>query len=454
MSIKDLRNKLKPVSVTALQDQDKELNQQLGKKENTNTDLHKIEDGRNVFRIYPPHEQLDENGKPNSFAEPKVVSFVPGMVADRDQEGNPKKDSNGKVVLKKGIRPVFNSKIHGKRDKYGNSFSKDLIEEFIRIAHEKAKDLSDDERKKYLAPVYGVFVSKGHQNNINGINYQSTWEIYADKLSGDSWKFARLEIKKSIKNRMNKIAATESANDPLGTDPFTDLDTGRPLVVIYNSQATKAEDYYSAELDNTTEEVVLEGGRKVRALKEFPITDDRLTHFANETPLSKIFRNVFTNKDLEIQLQGLKMVDEQYKMGIFETEEFQNVYEEILETYPPQDDSEEEQTTTSTTNTSKEVKDVKTDLPFDEDEDDFSKMSRDELIEFSKVNDTKIMIKPISIMSDNDLRERIREWYRLQMTSSTQQDTQTEEQKTENVDRPLTAKEKLALLQAKKADQK
>lgn len=455
--IKDLRNKLKPVNSALLAEQDKKLNEQLGKKDsNYSSDLHKIEDGKNVFRIYPPHDQLDQYGKPNSFAEPKVVSFVPGMVADRDGDGNPKKDGDGNFILKKGIRPVFNSKIHGKKDKFGESYSKDLIEEFIRIAHEKSKLIDiEDERKKYLAPIYGVFISKGHQNNINGINYQSTWEAYADKLVGENWKLSRLEIKKAVKNRMNKIAATESSNDPLGTDPFTDLDTGRPLIIIYNSDAKKPEDYYQADLDNSTEEIVLEGGRKVKALKEYPISDERVMEFFKQEPLAKIFRNVFTNKDLDIQLQGLKMVDENFKMGIFETEEFQSIYEEILEIYPP---SEEEESTTETTTShseTKEVKTVRTDLLFDKDADDFSLMTREELIDFSKVNETKIIIKPISIMSDDDLRERLREWFRVQTTTSetvTEDKVEVVEEKTEEI-KPLTAKEKLELLQKKKSEQ-
>lgn len=487
MSIQDLRKKLKPVPISSLQEQDQELNRTLGKKVFSNQDQHKIEDGRNTFRIYPPHEQKDANGRINPFAEPKVLAFVPAMVGDKDDKGDYKKNEKGEILVKKGYKPVFNAKIHGLKDKSGNPLTKDLIEEFIRIATDKSKEIEDEEaRKKYMLPINGQYL-KGGSNNVNGIGYQATWEVYADKLIGENWKFGTLELKKAVKNRMNSIAATESANDPLGTDPFTDLDDGRPIIIIYNSNAKKAEEYYTTEIDTTTEDVVLEGGRKVKALKEFPISDERLELFAKATPLSEIYRNVFRRSDLEIQLNGLKMIDEQYSMGIFNTEEFQAIYEEIVEFYPEEETTEQTTTaiqeaevvvesTTSTTqkpdenglvqeplvSTKVEEVKIKTDLPFDDDADDFSKMTREDLIEFSQINATGILIKPKSMMSDNDLRERLREWVRsLSVTKEVVEEAKVEKveevQKVEKVEettvvtteRPLTAKERLEALKKK-----
>ena len=471
MSIQDLRNKLKPVPVSSLQEQDQELNRTLGKKVFTNQDQHKIEDGRNTFRIYPPHESKDVNGRINPFAEPKVLSFVPAMVGDKDEKGDYKKNEKGEIQVKRGFKPVFNAKVHGLKDKSGNPLTKDLIEEFIRIATDKSKEIEDEEtRKKYMLPINGQYI-KGGSNNVNGIGYQATWEVYADKLVGETWKFGSLELKKAVKNRMNSIAATESANDPLGTDPFTDLDDGRPVVIIYNSNAKKAEEYYITEIDTTTEEVVLEGGRRVKALKEYPISDERLEIFAKATPLCEIYRNVFKRSDLEIQLNGLKMIDEQYSMGIFNTEEFQAIYEEIVEFYPEEteqittqkledENSLEKELLVSTQTTVKEVEKVqiKTDLPFDDDADDFSKMTREDLIEFSQINSTGILIKPKSMMTDDNLRERLREWVRsLSVNKEVVEEKVEEVQKVEKVEettvvtpeKPLTAKERLEALKKK-----
>ena len=476
MSIQDLRKKLKPVPVASLEEQDRQLDQTMGRNSGGDTKQLKIDVGRNVFRFFPPHEPLDVNGKPNPFAEPKVIVYLPAYVAERDEQGKEIVEG-GKTKMKLSVKPVFNAKVHGKKDKLGNSLTKDLVEEFIRLANEKAKTLAtEDEKKKFLLPIYGNY-SKDKTKNINGITYRQSWEIWALKMNGQQGVFGKLEIGKAVKNALNKIAAVESANEPLGTDPFTDLESGRAVVIVYNNQADKPEDYYTTMIDNSTEDVELEGGRKARMLKVYPITDEQLLEFSNETSLEKMFRNVFKRRDLDLQLTGLKMLDDKNKMGIFETDEFQAIAEELSLQYPPDatDESTTEepstdndvmtsQTPANNTTASTTVQ-TTTDLPFENEAhepDEFDVMTRDELKEFNKDNGCGVIIKPASIMSDNDIRERLRSWTKSQsvvvdtttmpesFTKHLGENTASEEVVTETTTvRPLTPKERLEALKSK-----
>jgi len=480
MAIEDLRKKLKPVSVAVMEGQDKKLNDTLGIKEYSGRDGHKIEDGRNLFRIYPPHEPVDENGIANPFAEPKVITYLPAMVADKDKDGNFLKDGD-KVRLKLGVKPVFNSKVHGKLDSKRNPLTKDLVEEFIRIANEKAKTLtSKEEKERFLLPIYGAY-SPDPKLRVNGIVYQPKWEVYADKIKGDqsigyTSVFKPLEIGKAVKNRMNVISAMESANEPLGTDPYTDLDEGRAVVIVYKKDATDPKDYYTTEIDTATVEVEVMGGKKGKILRTFPITDDQLEVFAKAKPLTEVYRNVFKRSDLDTQLTGLKMLDEKYKMGIVETEEFQAIAEELMEQYPAEvkkgeetsqeSSSDDEPMTTSTTTlpvtTKTTTVGVRTDLPFDEDKDEFSDYTRDDLKEYNKDNNCGILVKPASQYTDEQFREDLRTWVRSQNVKANTETTipevdsatkhlgpETDKLNEVETKAPLSAKEKLELLKKK-----
>lgn len=453
MGLEDLRKKLKPTSVASMEEQDKQLDSSLGRNRSNNDHL-KIVDGYNLFRIFPPHDTLDDQGKPNPFAEPKVVVFLPAIVNQRDDQGKDILDDQGKPKKKEGVKPVFNAKIHGKRDKFGNPLTKDLVDEFIGLALSKSKSIeSEEERKAYLLPIFGQY-SKDSAKRVNGIIYNSTWEAYAVKISGDSWTFGILEIKKVVKNRLNAISAVESANEPLGTDPFTDLDEGRGLVVVYNSKADKAEDYYTTEIDSTTVEEILEGGRKIKTLRMLPITDEQLEKFSKATPLAKIFRNIFSRRDLDLQITGLEMIDTKWKLGIFKTEEFQTIVEELLEEYPEETGEGEEVVdseplTTNPTTTTTTIS-VRTDLPFDDDVDMFTSMTREEMKEFSKDNSTGIIIKPASLMTDDDLRNRLREWMRSEEVKVNTTEEQSKEVIVTEPEVKLSAKERLEQLKNKK----
>jgi len=454
MSISDLRQRLKPVPVSAIEEQDKELDQQMGRSHD-NPDRLSVEHGKNVFRIYPPHDSFDEKGRVNPFAEPKVITYLPGMVYDRTVDGEIKKDPEGKPLYKTGMKPVFNSKIHGKKDNSGYPVSEDLVDEFIRIAQERGREMDDSSRKQFMLPIYG-FYSKDPNKRINGVTYSQTWECYANKISNDgSSKFGLLELKKAVKNRINKISSNESSNEPLGTDPFTDIVEGRGLIIIYNKDADKPEDYYTTEIDSSTEMEDI-GGRMVKVLKTYPLSDEQIETFFKKDPLSKIYRNVFTRRDFDLQLAGLTIIDRKYDMKIVDSDEFIRIAEKISSFYPKEESSQEQEETNLTpiikpSEPAKKV-DVKSDLPFEVEEDFFTTMTREELKDFCKDNSTGIMVLPVSKMSDEKLRQELRHWLRASEGKDIHESEEVsdptllfEEEKTP----PMTARQKLEALKNK-----
>lgn len=437
MGIEDLRKRLKPVPVSTLVSDDAELDKVLGREKNSNDDLIKIRDGMNIFRLYPPHEPIDKFGKVNPFAEPLVVTYVPAYVNEKDDRGNFIKDANGAIKKKLSRKPVFNAVIHGKRTVTGQPATKDLVEEFIKIAVKNSQTMfeakDEEKRKKYLEPIYGVY-SPDPNKRVEGIMYSTKWTIYVDLIEGGvPTRFGRIEIGKSVKNDINSISAIESNDEPMGTDPFTDLDEGRCLKILYNSKATQAADYYTVSIDSTTEMMELSSGKKVPVLRTIPITDERLEIFAKAKPLSEIYRNVFSRRDFDIQLTGLKMLDSKYELCVFDTPEFQAIAEDIVKHYPIDEAKEEKEVvdesklegTTSehepldpqdslisgkTLGSVVEKKELSSTQQRVEETDMFSSMTRDELKEYSIEAMTGILLKPTSVMSDDDLRNELRVW--------------------------------------------
>jgi hypothetical protein len=389
------RSKFIRTSASQLQQDDKDLNKTLGRKERGNNKGHTLDDGHNLFRLYPAHPV--EMGGGRSFVEPFVQTFLPAMVQDKDKDGNVKKDNQGKPVMKLGVRPVWNTKAHGNK-------KKDLVEEFIILAGKTANamGLKGDSYKEYMKPIYGAY-SKDPNKNIQGVNYPLLWVVYADKYPGaNSASVPSLDefrLKKSVKDRLNSIAAMETSNDPLGTDPFTDLEEGKAVKIFYNKEAEKASDYYTTELDNSTVTEVI-NGKQYKLPKTYPLTDDQLENFLKLEPLAvKYGEKLATRKNFEAQLAGLELVDNKYQMGIFGLQEWGDIVIEIDSYYPEVDAP----IGTPTEAVSDVVEDV-----VEDDTDEFELMNRTELTAYAKSNKTGILVRPA--LDDEGLRQKLRAW--------------------------------------------
>jgi hypothetical protein len=417
------RAKFKPASVTKMQEADTQLNELTGRSNQGRAGMLKITNGKNVFRIYPAHpdETLPEDDQPG-FSEPSVKTFLPMMVDERDGDGK----ATGKK--KEGSRPIFNSRVHG-------DTPKDLVEEYIKLARKVAEsdyDTSTNEGKidkqKFLDKIYGKF-SKIASERLMGIQYKTNHVMYADKIVGENREFGRLGVKESIKVRLNQIAASEAEGEAMGVDPFTDLDDGRAIVITYNENSTTPAGYYITNLDTDIDKVT-------KMAKFYPIDDDRLEEFSKQTPLRAMYKNVFTRKDFELQLQGLEFFDAKNKMDLTEREEWVAILEEISEYYPHEVESAEQEETTPT------------ELP--EGVDEFTDMNRAQLKIYISTNKLGILIKPA--YTEDDIRDLVREALNESLSEPKPEPEVAVEEPKKEVAKPaaLSAKDRIAALRGKK----
>lgn len=416
------RSKFRATQVDVAIKKDEELKQTLGKKEYTS--YLKIDDSKsgNLFRIYPPHPY--EMGGGDVFAEPKVVCFLPMLVEEKNDKGEVVTDSMGRAKLVEKQKSVFNSRIHG-------GLEKDLVEEYVKYAlqvlEEKAKMVqSVDEQLKIQNQIEAIKGS--YQKKINGLKYNQSWVMYVDKITFDeerniSKKFGLLEIKPAVKNALNTLAAsTDSQDNPISTDPFTDPDHGRAIKIFYNPKPTSGSSntYYTVVFDSVTELKKLADGSSISANRTFPLSDKELEAFSEEEPLAKKFRGVFSQRDFTLQMNGLELFDKKHGIGIFNTPEFVSIIEEIAVTVPDKEEDEEEDQPAQRAVRETASAPIQAEKPlpayqdYDEDVEEDSKtqsdifdlMTRKELGQWHRDHKTGVQITPV--MSDDQIREYAR----------------------------------------------
>jgi hypothetical protein len=392
-----------------MKEADKKAAEILGKTDNAGRAGYlSIKEGVNVYRIYPPHPEADGGGI--WFAQPKATVFLPVLIEERDDEGKVIME-NGVARKKEGRKSVFNARIHGPQRILENGervpvFEKDLVDEYIRIAVKHAnekwpnvkrdeKSLAATEKAAFLSKIYGSFNQKDPKKSIQGLKYQLSWVSYVDEIVGTTKTFGRIEWKKTIKDRFNVLAALENANDPLGTDPFTDIDEGRAVIVTYDKNAVPKTNCYSTDIDSSTIEDVNSQGKKIKVQRTYPLSDQEIENWLKQPPLAKLLENVFTKKDFDLQLEGLERHDKFHKLGIFNSPEFQEVAEEIAGYFVNESDDEQDEEDENSEETSGEK------------HDQYSVMDRTELKKEIKKRELPITIK--SSMSEDDLRAFLRE---------------------------------------------
>jgi len=440
------RSKFKATKVATMVAKDKEVESALGKTRGERADTLTIEEGKNKFRFYPPHPE--DMGGGDVFAEPVVRCFLPMMVEEM-KDGKPVMEG-GRPKLKESAKPVFNSRIHGNTEK-------DLVEEYRKFAEKKAKDLYGEDSEKieeYLTPIKGRF-SKVASERIAGIQDRQTWVAYADKLTEDKdgnekFKFGRIEFNVSVKTRLNKLSAMEGGDEPLGTDPFTDPEAGRAVIVDYNKAAKKASDYYTTEMDATTVRTEI-NGKFYPVQKEYPLSDEQLENYLKYPTLKSLFRGAFKRRDFELQMKGLEFFDNKYKMGIWEEAEWADIVEEIAGYYPEESNEDSDEEGDGPVTASKPTTTTTTSEDEEEEGDEFDAMSRDELKAYNKENSLGIIVN--KALTDDKLRDAIR--VAVAANSVTGEEEEEEESKDEETpqakeDKKPSMAERLAALKAKK----
>lgn len=370
------RSKFRATSLVKNKESEDAVNNISNRGKYERTDALKLKDGKNYIRIYPPHP-----GKGGEvYAEPVMRVFLPMMVDEKDKGGNV-------TGQKESSKPVFNARQHG-------GFEKDLVDEYIRLTKEKAEGLDKKEKEELLAKIMGKYAKDPNQR-IAGIQYKVQYAMYANEVDvvGKVFgKFGKLEVGPAVKDGLNSAAASaEDDTNPMSVDPFSDADEGRLVVITYDSKATKPSDYYDVVIDS-----VSNGGR----LRLFPLSDDQLEAFDKLPSLHTMYHNVFKLNDFKLQLKGLEFFDTKFNIGIFETDEFLDIAEEIKAYFDEEVATAEQQ----------EAEPEYVDELVEQDEeiqDQFTNMSRLQLSSFSRSNPA-LKVKILPAMSDEEIRTALR----------------------------------------------
>jgi hypothetical protein len=299
------RSRLKATPLNKLKSQE-ELNKSKRPKGNFNADYHKIEDGDNIFRIFPPHPE--ELGGGETYSEPKTVTFLEVTKQKRDDNGKP---IDGEFEVKRA--PIFHAKVHG-------NLENDPVDAYIDFMKNRVLPDNFDgditELKKEVT------------NGKFGVKPSDGWVMWAAKKGKDGslGNLALLEVKPSVATQMTEIAAEFAGEDVQSPDPFTDIDEG--ICVVINKSGKDL---------NTEYKVSLEKKKKDKLNWELvptPIPDDLGEIFMSKDPLKKMYVGVYKRSDFELAVEGLKNFDTKFSKkhginGAFAYDEFLDILAEI-----------------------------------------------------------------------------------------------------------------------------
>lgn len=391
----------------------------------SNNDYLNLEDGKTLkIRIFPAHPGHEQ------FYVPKKCYWLSFPVEDGGDN-------------KRGT--VLDSIVHG-------GTKMDLVQEYVKYAKKKYGD--DDDKMETLT---------GTGMNSNALNPQYSWLCYASIVTPDEELHPKVwEFKKMVRDALNKLAFDEDNDEPIEVDPFTDPDDGLVLAVKYLKKPNKkkGENYYEVDFAKT--------GKKKEAYSR-AITDEELEAFSRLKPLNEVVPR-YTKKEFDRALEGLQCWDEEFDFNLFDDDEWLEIVEAVKEQYngssddddedekpkkktvkktskkvEEEEDSEEEEEKPSKKSVKKKVEEEPEDSEEEDseeeetddeddseeeetDSDEFDDMNRKELKHYIKENELEITVK--KSMSDDDIRDLIRE----SVADSDDEDDSEEEETDEDSD--------------------
>lgn len=361
------RNQFKATSVAELKKLKTEEDAVVGTG-SFNKDFISIEEGTNKIRLAPkfPHEK--------DFYLMRMTHW-----------GSIEKDGGDLVRI-----PILNSKIHG-----GTKL--DIFESYIAFAQERMADKPEQ-----------IKVITDWQK---GISASVTWWAYGWLLKKDKDpKFGIYEFKKSIRDQINSLCIIEDEEEAIETDPFTDVDTGKPIIVTFNPKEKNKKDWHKIQL----------------AKNEFPLTDKMFEELLSKEPLTKMMRGVYDMEMFEKACEAIRNFDVENELDLFDDGDFQETVALVKAQYTSKGKEVDKKKTTSkvkeepeTKKTTKKVetKKVKGDK--------FTDMDRTELKEYIGEEELEISVKKSD--SDDDIRNKIRTYEAENSKEEVEEDDEVEE---------------------------
>lgn len=357
----DLRSQLKATSMKSLKKRIEQDDNMFGAQK---SEYLQLEDGKTLkIRIFPAHPGGED------FYVARKCYWLPLTGQDGDTYRG----------------TVNDSRLHG-----GTRY--DIVEEYIKYAKKKVGNDADK---------LEALVGTGPKSN--SLNPQFSWICYAAVVRPDEEARAKLwEFKKMVRDQLNKLACSEDADDVIEVDPFTDPDDGQPINVTYNKNPNKkkGENFY---------DVAFPAKSKAR-----PLSDEEIEYFMKQKPLTEIIGK-YGIADFNRALDGLQNFDQENEIDLFEDEDWLEHLEEIKAQYDEDEEEQEEKPAKKTTK--KPVKPAEEEEEEEEEkpakkapkreEDEFDDMDRTELKAYINENELEISVK--KSMSDDDLRDAIRQ---------------------------------------------
>lgn len=395
----DLRSQLKATSMKSLKKRIEQDDNMFGAQK---SEYLQLEDGKTLkIRIFPAHPGGED------FYVARKCYWLPLTGQDGDTYRG----------------TVNDSRLHG-----GTRY--DIVEEYIKYAKKKVGNDADK---------LEALVGTGPKSN--SLNPQFSWICYADIVRTDEELRAKLwEFKKMVRDQLNKLACSEDADEAIEVDPFTDPDEGQPINVTYNKNPNKkkGENFY---------DVAFPAKSKAR-----PLTDEEIEYFMKQKPLTEIIGK-YGIADFNRALDGLQNFDQENEIDLFEDEDWLEHLEEIKAQYDEEEEEQEEKPAKKTTK--KPAKPADDDEEEEEEkpakkapkreEDEFDDMDRTELKSYINENELEISVK--KSMSDDDLRDAIRQELASQEENSEENNEPEPEEEEEEEEKPRS---KMSLADIKK----
>lgn len=327
------RSKFKKQSIEDVEAEVKQAEKTMYKGGKSYTGFATVQKGKNVFRVVPAM------GK----------AYVACKMSKLRVEV-PTYDANGKVTGKEvKDKNVFCADIHGKNLLKG----KDPIVLYCDYVRKKASEEYQDEveRRKFLNPIMGY--KKGNKF-VWGINPSLVYVCYVYQGSKD---FARLQLYGTWMNRIKEISVEMSDDETVSFDIFSQLEGAYPLVITMGEDDKGKKTYsLSAGIPNAKKNQTWD-----EFFEETAIPDEDMEYFLNEVPtLEEIYKDVYSQKDFNMALDGLKRFDEENGYDIFADDGFLAEIEEMAAMIPDEDskndEGEEDEAPKKTKSTSKSKK--------------------------------------------------------------------------------------------------
>lgn len=324
------KSKFKKQSIEDVEAEVKQAEKTMYKGSKSYTGFATVQKGKNVFRVVPAM------GK----------AYVACKMSKLRVEV-PTYDANGKVTGKEvKDKNVFCADIHGKNLLKG----KDPIVLYCDYVRKKAsEEYQDDiERRKFLNPIMGY--KKGNKF-VWGINPSLAYVCYVYQGTKD---FARLQLYGTWMNRIKEISVEMSDDETVSFDIFSQLEGAYPLVI------TMGEDDKGKKTYSLSAGIPKKGQTWDEFFEETVIPDEDMEYFLNEVPtLEEIYKDVYSQKDFNMALDGLKRFDEENGYDIFADDGFLTEIEEMAALIPEEgskDDEGEDEAPKKTKSTSKSKK--------------------------------------------------------------------------------------------------